>query len=84
VLQFLGFKWRRKKKYIVSLAVLANRYKEYENFLVIFVVIVDRISSTVLGGVSHEGRLISRCARNQEQEGNRDVRVRQVWAISVM
>ena len=29
-----------QKKYIVSLAVLANRYKEYENFLVIFAVIV--------------------------------------------
>ena len=29
-----------KKKYTVSLAVLANRYKEYENFLVIFAVIV--------------------------------------------
>ena len=40
--------------------------------------IVDRISSTVLQGVSHEGRLIDSGARNQEQEGNRDTRVRQV------
>ena len=29
---------------------------------------VDRISSAVLRGVSHEGRLIDRGARNQEQE----------------
>ena len=33
---------------------------------------VDRISSVVLRGVSHEGRLIGRGARDQEQEGNRD------------
>ena len=39
---------------------------------------VDRISSAVLRGVSHEGRLIDRDACNQEQEGNRDTRVRQV------
>ena len=45
---------------------------------------VDRISSVVLRGVSHEGRLIGRGARNQEQEGNRDTRVRQVWAISTI
>ena len=37
---------------------------------------IDRISSTVLRGVSLEGRLIGRGARNQEQEGNRDARVR--------
>ena len=43
---------------------------------------VDRISSAVLRGVSHEGRLIGRGAYNQEQEGNRDTRVRQVRAIS--
>ena len=42
----------------------------------------DRISSAVLRGVSHKGRLIGRSARNQEQEGNRDTRVRQVQAIS--
>ena len=35
---------------------------------------VDRISSAVLRGVSHEGRLI----------GNRDTRVKQVRAISMM
>ena len=35
--------------------------------------IVDIISSAV--GVSHEVRLIDRGARNQEQEGNRDIRV---------
>ena len=29
---------------------------------------VDRISSAVLRGVSHKGRLIGRGARNQEQE----------------
>ena len=34
--------------------------------------IVDRISSTVLRGVFHEGRLIDRDACNREQEGNRD------------
>ena len=34
--------------------------------------VVDRISSAVLRGVSHEGRLIGREACNQEQEGNRD------------
>ena len=33
---------------------------------------VDRISSVVLRGVSHEGRLIGRDACNREQEGNRD------------
>ena len=33
---------------------------------------IDRISSIVLRGVSHEGRLISRDACNREQEGNRD------------
>ena len=33
---------------------------------------VDKISSVVLRGVSHEGRLIGRDACNQEQEGNRD------------
>ena len=43
---------------------------------------VDRISSVVLRGVTHEGRLIGRDACNREQEGNRDTRVRQVWAIS--
>ena len=42
---------------------------------------VDRISSTVLRGVSHEGRLIGRGARNQEQEGNNDIRLRHVRAI---
>ena len=39
---------------------------------------VDRISSVVPRGVSHEGRLIDREACDQEQEGNRDTRVRQV------
>ena len=39
---------------------------------------VDRISSAVLRGVSHEGRLIDKGARDQEQEGNRDTRVIQV------
>ena len=43
---------------------------------------IDRISSAVLRGVSHEGKLIGRGARNQEQEGNRDTRVRQVQAVS--
>ena len=33
---------------------------------------VDIISSVVLRGVSHEGRLIGRQACNQGQEGNRD------------
>ena len=36
---------------------------------------VDRISSVVLRGVSHEGRLIGRDACSREQEGNRDTRV---------
>ena len=45
---------------------------------------VDRISSAVLRGVSHEGRLIGREACDQEQEGNRDTRVRQVQAVSMM
>ena len=45
---------------------------------------VDRISSVVLRGVSHEGRLIGGGAHNQEQEGNRDIRVRQVRAASTM
>ena len=44
---------------------------------------VDRISSAVLRGVSHKGRLIGREACDQEQEGNRDTRVRQVQAISM-
>ena len=44
---------------------------------------VDRISSIVVRGVSHEGRLIGREAYNQEQEGNRDTRVRQVQAVSM-
>ena len=42
---------------------------------------VDRISSVVLRGVSHEGRLVDRGARNQEQESNKDTRVRQVRAV---
>ena len=33
---------------------------------------VDRISSVVLRGISHEGRLIGREACDQEQEGNRE------------
>ena len=33
---------------------------------------VDRISSVVLRGVSHEGGFIGREACDQEQEGNRD------------
>ena len=36
---------------------------------------IDRISLAVFRGVSHEGRLISRGARDQEQEGNRDTQV---------
>ena len=44
---------------------------------------VDRISSVVLRGVSHEGRLIGRGARDQEQESNKNTRVRQVQAISM-
>ena len=51
--------------------------------LPIVTMLVDRISSVVLRGVSHEGRLIGRGARNQEQEGNKDTRVRQVWAVSM-
>ena len=43
---------------------------------------VDRISSTVLLGVYHKGRLIGGGARNQEQEDNIDTRVRQVWVVS--
>ena len=42
---------------------------------------IDRISSAVLREVFHEGRLINRGARNQEQEGNRDTRVRHVRAV---
>ena len=44
---------------------------------------VDRISSAVLRGVSHEGRLIGTGACNQEQEGNRGTRVRQVQAVNM-
>ena len=33
---------------------------------------VDRISSAVLRGVFHEGRLVGRDVCNREQEGNRD------------
>ena len=44
---------------------------------------VDRISSAVLRGVSHEGRLIGRDACNREQESNKDTRVRQVQAVSM-
>ena len=43
---------------------------------------VDIILSVVFRGVSHEGRLISEGVCNQEQEGNRDTRVRQVRAAS--
>ena len=42
---------------------------------------VDRILSTVLRGVSHEGRLIGRDVCTREQEGNRDTRVRQVQSV---
>ena len=42
---------------------------------------VDRISSVVLRGVSHEGRLIGRDACNREQEDNKDTRVSQVRTI---
>ena len=45
---------------------------------------VNGISLAVLRGVSHEGRLIGKGARNQEQEGNRDTRVRQVRGVSMM
>ena len=44
---------------------------------------VDRLSSAVLRGVFHEGRLIGRGARDQEQEGNRNTRVRHVEAVSM-
>ena len=37
---------------------------------------IDKISSVVIRGVFHEGRLIDRDACNREQEGNRDTRVR--------
>ena len=37
---------------------------------------INKRYSAVLQGVSHEGRLIGREAYNQEQEGNRDTRVR--------
>ena len=43
---------------------------------------IDKISSIALRGVSLEGRLIGRDVYNQEQEGNRNTRVRQVRAIS--
>ena len=43
---------------------------------------VDRISSVVHQGVSRDGRLIGRGACNQEQEGNKDTRVRQVQTVS--
>ena len=46
--------------------------------------IVDRISSVVLRGVSHECRLIGGGARNREQKGNRDTRVRQVQQHDVI
>ena len=46
-------------------------------------VCVDIISSAVLRGVSHEGRLIGREMCNQEQEGNRNTQVRQVQAVSM-
>ena len=55
-------------------------------FLLLFLLCsspIDRLSSAVLRGVSHEGRLIGRGARDQEQEGNRDTRVRQVQAVSM-
>ncbi|XP_066379116.1 glucan endo-1,3-beta-glucosidase 11-like [Miscanthus floridulus] len=42
---------------------------------------VDRISSAVHQGAPRDGRLISRGACNQEQEGNRDTRVIQVQAV---
>ena len=42
---------------------------------------VNRISSAVLGWVYHKGRLINSGACNQEQKGNKDTRVRQLWAI---
>ena len=45
---------------------------------------VDIISSAVLQGASHEDRLIDRGACNQEQEGNRDTRVRQVRVVYTM
>ena len=38
--------------------------------------IIDRIFSAVFREVSHKGRLINRGARNQEQDDNRDTRVR--------
>ena len=37
---------------------------------------INKISSVVLRGVSHEGRLIGREACDQEQEGSRDTGVR--------
>ena len=60
--------------------------QEYTSDLIVLLGlgIVDRMSSAVLRGVSHEGRLIGREVCCQEQEGNRDTRVRQVEAISMI
>ena len=37
---------------------------------------VDKISLSLIRGVSHEDRLIGRGACSQEQKGNRDIKVR--------
>ena len=63
--------------------VLHVKIIAYKLYASSYIMIVDRILSAVLRGVSHEGRLIDRDACNREQEGNIDTRVRQVQAVSM-
>ena len=72
---------RRRDEESVEKAILFD--KETTRTTLPGVPSVNRISSAVLRAVSHEGRLIGREACNQEQEGNRDTRVRQVQAVSM-
>ena len=68
------FKKKCDECFLLGYSTTSNTYR----------VCVDRISSAVLRGVSHEGRLIDRDACNREQEDNKDTRVRQVRAVSVI
>ena len=62
--------FKNSKMYSVTLQRVILKHFENDS--------VDRISSAVLWGVPHEGRLIGRGAWDQEQEGNRDTWVRHV------
>ena len=85
VINFIHSVWNIVREYVLKVLIGGN-LTPYHDFMKLYTrkppnflemsICVDTISSTVLRGVSHEGRLIGREVYNQEQEGNRDTRVR--------